>query len=209
MSEIRLITVPGLAPSTTQLAQGDLAINSYDGKVYLKKIQGKNQNIIEVGRIAVSASYALTASYAENGGSSTTTIISGSTVTSSFTNSNTWVFNHNLGTRTPIITVFDFEYNQIIPQNIVLTDATTATITFPTLESGFAIGSTGGASGIAFSSSYSATASYVNPLNQAVLITGSLNITGSTFQTGNNTLIGITTLTGSILINGDIIPRSI
>jgi hypothetical protein len=84
MSEIRLITVPGLAPSTTQLAQGDLAINSYDGKVYLKKIQGKNQNIIEVGRTAVSASYALTASYAANGG--VTQLLAGPNITLSPTN---------------------------------------------------------------------------------------------------------------------------
>lgn len=46
------------------------------------------------------------------------------------------------------------------------------------------------------------TASYLNPLTQAVLITGSLNITGSTVQTGNNTLIGNTLLSGSITVSG-------
>ena len=66
----------------------------------------------------------------------------------------------------------------------------------------------------------SLTASYVNPLVQSVIITGSLittgsnkligdtsltgslNITGSTLQVGNNTLIGNTILSGSIGISG-------
>jgi hypothetical protein len=50
--------------------------------------------------------------------------------------------------------------------------------------------------------SASITASYVNPLRQNVIITGSLNITGSTTQIGNNTLLGNTTLSGSIIISG-------
>ena len=52
------------------------------------------------------------------------------------------------------------------------------------------------------SSSYTQTASYVNPLNQIVQITGSLNISGSTTQIGNNNLLGNTTLSGSIIISG-------
>ena len=54
----------------------------------------------------------------------------------------------------------------------------------------------------ALSASNSLTASYVNPLNQTVLLTGSLNITGSTTQIGSNNLYGNTTLSGSIIISG-------
>jgi hypothetical protein len=91
-----------------------------------------------------------------------TTVISGSNVTQSFSNSNTWTFAHNLGVRTPIIEVFDSNYNQIIPQNIQLVDTASATITFPTLESGFAIASLGGTTGTVVSSSYSLYSTYTS-----------------------------------------------
>ena len=149
------------------------------------------------------------------------TIISGSNTTSSFTNSNTWTFNHNLGTRTPIISVFDSNYNQIIPQNIVLTNTSSATITFPTAESGFAIASLGGATGTVLSSSYSLfstyadTASYYSETDpvfvakSASLATtgsnifkGNQTISGSLIITGSNTLIGTKTITGSLYVTG-------
>ena len=159
--------------------------------------------------------------------SGTTTVISGSNVTQSFSNLSTWTFNHNLGTRTPIINVFDTNYKQIIPQDIELVSTSSATITFPTIESGFAIASLGGVTGNAVSSSYSLFATYATTASSYAetdpvyiaqkptlattgsnifrgnqTITGSLNISGSTTQIGNNTLIGTTTLSGSILVSG-------
>lgn len=150
------------------------------------------------------------------------TIISGSIVTGSFTNATSFTFNHNLSTRTPIITVFDSNYNQIIPQNIELTNTSSATITFPTPESGFAIGSTGGTTGTALSSSYALFATYADTASyyaetdpvfvakSASLATtgsnvfrGNQTITGSLSTSGSNTLIGSTTLSGSVtLVNG-------
>jgi formylmethanofuran dehydrogenase subunit C len=150
-----------------------------------------------------------------------TTVISGSNVTQSFSNSNTWTFAHNLGTRTPIIEVFDSNYNQIIPQNIQLVNSSSATITFPTLESGFAIASLGGTTGTVISSSYSlfstyaTTASYyaeTDPIftakSASFATTGSNTfkgnqiVTGSLFTTGSNTLVGNTVLSGSVNISG-------
>jgi len=149
------------------------------------------------------------------------TIISGSLVTGSFTNTTSFTFNHNLNTRTPIITVFDSNYNQIIPENILLVNTASAIITFPTSESGFAIGSTGGTTGTALSSSYASFAEYANTASfyaetdpvfvakSASLATTGSNIfrgnqivTGSLFTSGSNTLVGSTTLTGSLLITG-------
>jgi len=163
-------------------------------------------------------------------GSGGTIAISGSNVTQSFNNAATWIFTHNLGTRVPIITVFGTDYKQIIPQDIELVSINSATITFPTAESGFAIASLGGAYVetdpvfTAKSASLATTGSNTFRGNQTVTgslftsgsntligtttLTGSLLITGSTTQTGNNTLIGTTTLTGSILISGDIIPTA-
>ncbi len=150
------------------------------------------------------------------------TIISGSAVTSSFVNSNTWTFNHNLGTRTPTITVFDSDYNQIIPQNISLDTTSSATITFPTLESGFAIASTGGTSGTALSSSYSVfstyanTASYVDTATNSVTSSYPIKVSGSSIfsthtinpagigaDTLNNIFIGESAGSSSIVNNSN------
>jgi hypothetical protein len=149
------------------------------------------------------------------------TIISGSNVTQSFNNSPTWVFNHNLETRVPIISVFDSNYNQIVPKNIELTNTASATITFPIAVSGFAIASLGGATGYVLSSSYASLAEYANtasfyPESDPVYIAqkptlattgsntfrGNQTVTGSLFTTGSNTLIGNTILSGSIGISG-------
>ena len=36
-------------PTTSQLNLGELAINTYDGKLFLKKNVGGNESIVEVG----------------------------------------------------------------------------------------------------------------------------------------------------------------
>jgi hypothetical protein len=85
MPEIRVIGVSGSIPTSTQLALGDIAINTYDGKLYIKKLGNTPAAIVEVvtgeggGGSSISASYATTASYAENGG--VTQILAGTNVT--------------------------------------------------------------------------------------------------------------------------------
>jgi len=97
MPSIRTISVSGSIPSITQLALGDLAVNTFDGKAYLKKQQGNRQTILEIGggssvsssyalssSYAASSSYALSSSYAANGG--VTQLLAGSNITLSPTN---------------------------------------------------------------------------------------------------------------------------
>ena len=83
MPLIRPIGVSGSIPSVNQLALGDIAINTYDGKAYIKKAVGPIQTIVELGTggggSSVSASYALSSSYALNGG--VTQLIAGTNVT--------------------------------------------------------------------------------------------------------------------------------
>lgn len=74
MPEIRPIGISGSIPTINQLALGDIALNVYDGKAYIKKLVNNEQSIIELG--GVSASYALTASYVNP--LNQTVIISGS-----------------------------------------------------------------------------------------------------------------------------------
>jgi hypothetical protein len=113
---------------------------------------------------ALSSSYAATASYINT--------LYSSNYTQSFTNQSTWTVIHNLDTQYVIVQVYDTAFDEVIPQNIDLTDNNTVTITFPTLESGTAVVTVGGAlqnsgavsSSYAFnatSASYSVTASYV------------------------------------------------
>jgi hypothetical protein len=83
MTQIRVISISGSKPTTNQLALGDIAINTYDGKAFIKKVVNNSGSIIELGTggggSSVSASYALSASYASNGG--VTQLIAGTNVT--------------------------------------------------------------------------------------------------------------------------------
>jgi hypothetical protein len=86
---------------------------------------------------ALSSSYAATASFIST--------LYSSNYTQSFTNQSTWVVTHNLNALYVIVQVYDTAFDEIIPQNIDLTNDDTVTITFPTLESGTAVVSVGGA----------------------------------------------------------------
>ncbi len=58
--------VPGRVPTVDQVELGEIALNTYDGKLYLKQDNG-TQSIIAVGEtasLAASASFAISASYA-------------------------------------------------------------------------------------------------------------------------------------------------
>jgi len=56
----------------------------------------------------------------------------------------TWSFVHNLNTRNPIVQVYDSSYKQIIPNEIVGVDETTAEIRFDYSQAGYAVASNGG-----------------------------------------------------------------
>lgn len=130
----------------------------------------------------ISSSYATTASYVNSLGSSN--------YTQSFSNSDTWIVTHNLGTQFVIIQTYDSGYDEMIPQNVDLTDANTATITFPTLESGYVVASVGGA--LSSGNTYNTYTSSID--------------TGSFATTGSNTFNGSQTINGQLSISGSIIP---
>jgi hypothetical protein len=107
----------GSIPTTSSLEIGELAINVYDGKLFLHQ-SGSNENIVTVGEsasFATSASYALTASYIEGGGGggvvfpyTGSAIISGSLIVtgSIYTNSpiySPFVIGLNFETNTPYV----------------------------------------------------------------------------------------------------------
>ncbi len=66
--ELKRSAVPGKVPTTSSLDLGELALNTYDGKVFLKKDNG-TQSIVELAVASgsiLSASYAQTSSYSDN-----------------------------------------------------------------------------------------------------------------------------------------------
>ena len=65
--KLRRSSVPGRIPSIDQLQLGEIALNTFDGRLFLKQNINGTETIIAVGEsssLAVSASYAVTASYA-------------------------------------------------------------------------------------------------------------------------------------------------
>ncbi len=42
-------SVAGRVPTTTQLELGSIAVNTYDGKLFIKKSVGGNDSIVEIG----------------------------------------------------------------------------------------------------------------------------------------------------------------
>jgi hypothetical protein len=66
--ELKRSAVPGKVPTTSSLDLGELALNTYDGKVFLKRDNG-TQSIVELAVASgsiLSASYAQTSSYSDN-----------------------------------------------------------------------------------------------------------------------------------------------
>jgi hypothetical protein len=114
----------------------------------------------------------------------------GFNVTQSFASSNTWTFVHNLGHQFVSIQTYDLNFDEIIPQNIDLFNNNTAVITFPTLESGYALAVVGGGT---------ITNTIVN---------GSVN-TNSFATTGSNTFIGNQLITGSLQVTSGTIIGSL
>ncbi len=94
----------------------------------------------------LSASYALTAAFALNAGAGGSGGGAGDGAYAELnqtTPSTTWTFNHNLGQKYPIFQIFDTNDNVIIPSQITAVNSDSATITFPSAQSGRAIASLG------------------------------------------------------------------
>ena len=140
--------VQGNIPTTSDLTAGELAINVYDGRVFLRK-----SGSVDVVQELVSNNYAgsvnisgsVTAGTFIGDGSQLTGISIGSlsTVKQAFEGT-TWVVNHNLNTEAPLVQAYDGDDYQIIPQTIRINNANTVTITFATSVSGSAVVANGG-----------------------------------------------------------------
>lgn len=79
----------------------------------------------------VSSSYALTASYALNAGTS------GTTYSEQFTNKTLLNVTHSLKTMSPLVQVYDLSYNMFIPKRITVINSSSIEVEFSSLSSGY------------------------------------------------------------------------
>lgn len=141
-------TVEGSAPTTSDLSTGELAINVYDGKVFLRR-SGSVDDIRQVitdeftGSVNITGSVTATEFVGDGSGLTNLTVSQTATVRQAFDGS-TWTVEHNLDTLNPIVAAYDGDNYQIIPQSVRITDADTITITFPNSVSGSAVVAKGG-----------------------------------------------------------------
>ena len=78
--------VPGRVPDVNQVELGELALNTFDGKLYLKKDNG-TESIVDVGfssSYALSASYALSSSYSVSSSFATTASYANTSTSASY-----------------------------------------------------------------------------------------------------------------------------
>lgn len=111
-------------------------------ETYQRLLQIYDNNVVLDGSGSQKQFLNITASYALNCNCATGSIYP--SVTGSFISSSTWIFNHNLQSRPVVIQAYDYNYNQIVPESIVLTNDNTSILKFPISESGFAIATISG-----------------------------------------------------------------
>ena len=107
-------------PTNTLQVNGGVTATSFTGSLFGTSSWAENSK---------TSSFALTASYFSGQNFATFTQSAAST---------TWTFNHNLDFRTPVITVYDNNYEVVIPDSIQGTSTNQSVITFSTPKSGFA-----------------------------------------------------------------------
>jgi hypothetical protein len=152
--KLKRTAVQGKAPTTSSLELGELAINTYDGKLYFERDNGTPsiQSIVVTdapitGSINIIGN--VTASFFVGNGSQLTNLPNPdvsqvATVTASFQEVSSISVNHNFDSRNIIVSVYDSSYSQLIPTSVVLTDNDNVDITLSGPHSGFAVVAKGG-----------------------------------------------------------------
>jgi hypothetical protein len=149
----------------SQVITGSLTATSFTGSLFGTASWANNVISASYSTFAASASYALTASHALNGGGGSGGPTSGAAYTHTQASpSSTWTVPHNLNNLYPVVTVYDFSGNVVIPQNVSSSNANQTIITFSYGATGYATAVGAGivsftTASLATSASYAATAS--------------------------------------------------
>lgn len=159
--KLKRTAVSGKIPTTSNLELGELAMNTYDGRIFFEKDSGipavseilttNTENYI-TGSLTLSGSItitdSITASSFVGDGSQLTNVVADvsqvATVTSSFDNQSTISVAHNFDSKNIIVSVYGTDNSQIIPQSVTLTDNNTTTVVLSSNESGYIVIAKGG-----------------------------------------------------------------
>tara|TARA_B110000977_G_scaffold100644_1_gene132095 strand:+ start:1161 stop:1796 length:636 start_codon:yes stop_codon:yes gene_type:complete len=184
--KLKRSTTAGSAPTTSDLAVGELAINVHDGKVFLRRSGSVAGDTIETllsneytGSVDVQGDVTATNFIGNGSQLSNLTIAQTATVRQAYVGT-TWSVVHNLDTLNPIVQAYDGNSYQIIPQTSRITDENTVTLTFPTSVSGSAVVAKGGhivSGSIGASNINGFPERVVTSLNAEGVISGSLQVT--------------------------------
>jgi putative ubiquitin-RnfH superfamily antitoxin RatB of RatAB toxin-antitoxin module len=199
-------TTSGAVPGTGTLEYGEIAMNVTDGKVFFKKGNDTIQELVATNTDtpitgSINITGAVTASYFVGDGSrlENITVVQAATVQRSFTNSSTWVVNHNLDTPNAIAQVYDTDGYQIIPETLRHTNNNTITITLSSAQSGYVVVAKGGhiVSGSVDSNNVSGLSTAItNQVNVLGVFSGSAQITLNGDVTGTANATTITQIDG-------------
>ena len=153
--KLKRTSVSGKVPTISNIELGELAMNTYDGRIFFEKNDGSAtiQEILttNAGRTitgSINLNGAITASYFKGDGSALTniqaTVSEQVTVTSSFDSESTIDVAHNFSSKNIIVSVYDSNDNQIIPQTVTLTDTDNVRVVLSAAQSGFVVVAKGG-----------------------------------------------------------------
>ena len=152
--KLKRTAVEGKVPTTGNIELGELAINTYDGRIFFEKDNGTasiqqvvTTNSQTTGSINILGS--VTASYFVGNGSGLTNlpavdVSQVATVTASFDNQSSISVNHNFNTKNVIVSVYQSNDTQIIPQSVTLTNNNTLDVVLSANHSGYVVVAKGG-----------------------------------------------------------------
>ena len=153
--KLKRTSVSGKVPTISNIELGELAMNTYDGRIFFEKNDGSAtvQEILttNAGRAitgSININGAITASYFKGDGSALTniqaTVSEQVTVTSSFDSESTIDVAHNFSSKNVIVSVYDSNDSLIIPQSVSLTDTDNVRVVLSSAQSGFVVVAKGG-----------------------------------------------------------------
>lgn len=159
--KLKRTAVQGKVPNTSNLELGELAINTYDGRLFFEKDDGSPsiQEILTTGgpitgSLLLSGSVNIqgdiTATSFSGDGSGltnlnvTASVSEEASVTASFETSSVVSVTHGFDSRNIHVSVYDDFNSQIIPQTVTLITTDSVEVTFSSPESGYVVVAKGG-----------------------------------------------------------------
>ena len=156
--KLKRTAISGKIPNISNLELGELAMNTYDGRIFFEKSSSEEsiQEILTTNShpFAITGSLylngAVTASFFKGDGSQLTnlptdiSIAEATTVTASYDSVDDITITHNFNSYNVLVSVYDNSRNVLIPATTSLPTVNTARVTLSDTQSGFVVVAKGG-----------------------------------------------------------------